>query len=562
MKKIFLLLIMLSLSAKSQVTTIANGNWNNAAIWSNAAVPGNNTDVIINHIVTITATSNARNITINNKLINNANILRVRGNLTNNGSYIDNSGTIRFRSSNTHNVSGIITTSNLTIDNVSTVGLGSKLVVKNLAKVNGTLNSNGFLVLYNDLISTGKLGAMTGVINGNFTSQIYINRCNKWSYYSSPFNTTYDALNDSSTGRMIYTGFPGSDYPSFPFINAYKYTTAVGYITPTNASDAINRGVGYTYWNSDTVFASPGPGIPQQWKISTTGSINFTQNFSYALSYSPIDAWNLVGNPYPGTIDWRSTNWIKSNISTTIYMWNTCNQNWSTYNSTNGAGTNGGSRYVSPYQGFWVLTSNNSASLLAPKSVIVDNISPLLKPIADTLPPYSLMISTNRDEMIVSMDSSATDYYDEDYDALLPDTSNYLYSLNTIDKYIVNVVEYKNNDTIDISVKGINTLTFTGISSFTEHNLYLIDTQNLTSTQLTEGYVYPYSVNGINETRFKIVFQQAVLDGIKTQTLSMKDRKLIRSVDILGRDIVNGSDYKGVIINIYDDGSTEKKVVQ
>lgn len=560
MRKLFLLLLtIVTLPTQSQVTTIANGNWNNAAIWSSATVPGNNTDVIINHIVTIISTSTARNITINNQLINNANILRVRGNLTNSGSYVDNFGTIRFRSSNTHNVTGTITTSNLIIDNVSTVGLNSKLVVKNIANVNGTLNSNGFLILYNDLINTGKLGVMNGLINGNFTSQIYVNRCNKWSYYSSPFNTTYDLLNDSSAGRMIYTGFPGSEYPSFPFINAYKYTTAVGYITPTNASDAINRGVGYTYWNSDTVFASPGPGIPQQWKMSTTGSINFSQNFTYALSYSPSDAWNLVGNPYPGTIDWRSTNWTKSNISTTIYLWNTCNQNWSTYNSTNGAGTNGGSRYVSPYQGFWVLTSNNSSSLIAPKSVIVNNGSSLLKPSAATLPPYSLLISTGRDESIISMDSSATDLYDEEYDAMLPDTSNYLYSIKG-DKYIVNVIEYKNIDTVSIAVKNTGTLTFSGINTFSTHTLYLLDTQNLSSTLLTEGQTHAFSVNGVDENRFKIVFGQSLFVGIKTQTIDKRKRNLVKTIDIIGREV--SPDTQGLILNIYDDGSVDKKVNQ
>jgi len=561
MRKFLLLLSIISISISAQVTTIANGNWSNPAIWSSASVPGNNTDVIINHIVIMTSASTARTITINNKLINNANILTVRGGLINNGIYTDNVGTIRFRSSNTHNVTGTIVTSNLIIDNVSTVGLNSNFVVKNLANVNGVLNSNGFLILYDDVINTGILGAMTGVINGNFTSQTYINRCNKWSYYSAPFNTTYSSIRDSSSGNMIYTGFPGSDYPSFSFVNTYRYITATGYVAPNNVTDNLNRGVGYTYWNSDTVFLSPGPSIPQQWKISTVGSINFNQSFVYSLSYSPSDAWNLVGNPYPGTIDWRSNNWTKSNISTTIYLWNTCNQNWSTYNSTNNASTNGASRYISPYQGFFVLASNNAASLSAPKSVIVNNSSNLLRPSVDPLSPNTLMISTGRDEMIVSMDSSATDSYDQDYDALLPDTSNYLYSLNNTDKYIVNVVEYKSNDTVDISVKNIGSLTFTGINTFANHTLYLLDAQDLSSTQLTEGYVKPFVVNGINETRFKIVLTPSLFVGIKTQTIKSDKKILIRRMDILGRDIVD-SDYKCVIINLYDDGSSEKKIIQ
>src|ERR1035437_2356498 len=149
-KTLLLLLSAISILAISQVTTVANGNWNNAAIWSNASVPGNNTNVIINHSVTITAAAVARTITINNTLINNGFILSVRGGLTNNGTYKDNLGTIRFRTSNAHNVSGVIITSSLTIDNVATVTFGSKFVVKKIANINGTLNSNGFLMLYAD----------------------------------------------------------------------------------------------------------------------------------------------------------------------------------------------------------------------------------------------------------------------------------------------------------------------------------------------------------------------------------------------------------------------------
>lgn len=560
MKKILILLATItSLSMMSQVTTIASGNWNNAAIWSGASIPGSNADAIINHTVTITSATTIKSVTINGRLINNGNTISVRGGLFNNGYYVDNLGTIRFRTSNTHSVTGVINTTNLIVDNNSTVDMSSKFIVKNVANIDGTVNSNGFLTLFSDATTLGKLGVTTGIINGNFTSQIYIDRCNKWSFYSSPFNTTYNAINDSSVGRMIYTGFPGSEYPTFPFINAYKYTTNVGYITPTSISDNINRGVGYTYWNSDTVFASPGPGIPQKWKISTTGSINFNQNFTYTLAYAPSDAWNLVGNPYPGTIDWKDNSWTKSNISSTIYMWNTCNQNWSTYNSTNNASTNGATRYVSSHQGFWVLTSNNSAALSAPKSVLVDNSSTLLKT-TNILPPNSLMISTNRDEMIISMDSLATDYYDQDYDALLPDTSNYLYSLNNIDKYIVNVVEYKTIDTIDISVKNIDTVTFTGIINFPNHDIYLIDIQNNTTTQIYEGFNQSFSVNGINETRFKVVFKPALLSGIKEQSIFKGKRKLVKTIDILGREV--NQDYDGLIINVYDDGSAEKKIIQ
>lgn len=180
MKKVITtLLIIITSIMFSQTTSISDGNWNTPSIWSTNTIPGNNTDVIVNHNVTITTTGNkCKNLTINDTLVN-TNFLEVRGNLTNNGTYINQNSTLTFKTNNPHVVSGKIITTNLIIPNNVTVNLTSKLYVIGLLSVDGVLNSNGFLILHADSSDNGRLGKSSGVVTGNFTSQIYVDRCNR-----------------------------------------------------------------------------------------------------------------------------------------------------------------------------------------------------------------------------------------------------------------------------------------------------------------------------------------------------------------------------------------------
>lgn len=555
MKKVITTFLMIITSILfSQTTSISDGNWNTPSIWSTNIIPGNNTNVIINHNVMVTTIgSKCKNLTINDTLVN-TNFLEVRGNLTNNGTYINQNSTLTFKTNNPHVVSGTILTTNLIIPNNVTVNLTSRLYVIGLLNVDGVLNSNGFLSLYADSLDNGRLGKSSGVVTGNFTSQIYVSRCNKWSVYGVPFTSSYNIINDSTSGRMIYTGFPASDYPTFSFTNVYQYTEGIGYVSPTNVSNNVNRGKGYYYWNSDTVFNTLNPvSIPQKWKISTTGNMNLLSGFTYNVTYSPSDGWNLLANPYPGTIDWKDNSWIRSNVSNVVYTYNTCNQNNAAW--SNGISVNGGSRYISQYQGFWVQSIGSSPFLSSPSSVIVDNSSAMLKSAA--LPPNTLMISSysGRDETAIGFDTLATNTID-DIDALWNDPSNRLYSIKN-GKYLINFTPIPLNDTIGLGVYGTDTLTFSGIETFTYHSVFLLDTLLNTTFTLYSGYKHPYSVTGFNDNRYKIIFQPIVTSLPELSSTIQSNRKLVKTINLLGQEI-DPNNYTGVVIFIYSDGSSKK----
>ena len=99
---------------------------------------------------------------------------------------------------------------------------------------------------------------------------------------------------------------------------------------------------------------------------------------SYGLTYSSasvsLKGFNLVGNPYPSSVDWyAASGWTRSNLVSSgggydMWIWNPAANNYGVYNSADadGVGTNPVTRYIAPMQGYFVqaasagnLTMNN-----------------------------------------------------------------------------------------------------------------------------------------------------------------------------------------------------------
>lgn len=66
--------------------------------------------------------------------------------------------------------------------------------------------------------------------------------------------------------------------------------------------------------------------------------------------------FNLVGNPYPSYIDWELEGWTRDNLQLqTVWIYDDDVNNYMTY-TLSGIGTNGGSQYIAPCQGFFIKT--------------------------------------------------------------------------------------------------------------------------------------------------------------------------------------------------------------
>jgi hypothetical protein len=99
------------------------------------------------------------------------------------------------------------------------------------------------------------------------------------------------------------------------------------------------------------------------------GNLN-SGSISYGLKnqsvLSSLKGFNLVGNPYPSSIDWHVTSgWNRTNLVPSgggydMWIWNPAFNNYGVYNSADnsGNGTNGITRFIAPMQGYFVRAIN------------------------------------------------------------------------------------------------------------------------------------------------------------------------------------------------------------
>lgn len=255
-----------------------------------------------------------------------------------------------------------------------------------------------------------------------------------------------------------------------------------GYIVPSSANQTIPRGEGFWYWNSDTVYNSVNPNpIPQQWKVSTSGSIDFEVPFNFIVSYTnngtpTSDGWNLLSNPYPGTINWDAGGWNSSNITGEIHYFNTCNQASSSY--VGGVGVNGGTALVSPYQGFYVKANAAGPSLSCDASVIVSNYVQLR-----SQPSNVLKIAFKHDEIALCLEGNAEDGFNNYLDAAKFFNNSTLYSTTgpeNTEPYAINALADEDTVVVPIFVfGGEDSLHFSNLNSFSEYSIFIYNLEEI-----------------------------------------------------------------------------------
>jgi len=379
-----------------------------------------------------------------------------------------------------------------------------------------TLNSPGTMVLVNNANYNGRIGTVAngGKIIGNYIFQKWVTRCDGYSTYGSPFTvptTSFDWYHCFQCMGPTWSNIYSYDETATGLLN-------IGYYD--NIGSNFVRGRGFFYWFSNY---SGGQNFARQ--ITIKGSTDFATTFDFNVtntssSGGPInDGYNFISNPYPGTIDWLTGSWMKQKVNDAIYVWNSCTGSYATYVSR--VGVNGGSRYISSMQGFWIQTNNNNPRLNVKSDAIVTASSNLLRTdsISDAV-FLVLRLKLNNDEIAIRLDSNSTSDLDSLTDAkkFFSDSSKICSSIHlaTID-YAINAIKDSSN-VIPIKVKGGGLLTFNGVTSFfNQYVLYLKDLETNAFQPITEGMQYIFSDTSkitFNQ-RFEVHFVKVNTVGIK-----------------------------------------------
>ena len=383
---------------------------------------------------------------------------------------------------------------------------------------NHTLNlGNGNMVLVNNVNYDGRLGTIgkNSNISGNFIFQKWITRCDGFSTYGSPFNSLASDFN----WYYCYQCMPN-------WSNLYYYDeTLQGSLNNgfyDNIGGNIERGKGFFYWYSNY---QGGSNFSRQ--ISLKGSINFSSDFDFNITRTALgngssdDGYNLIANPFPGTIDWLSNEWNKKKIMDAIYVWNSCANTYASY--VDGVGVNGGSRYIPSMQGFWVRAVQNNPQLKISSAAMVNNSQTALKnsSTSDTV-PHVLRLSLLGDEIAIRLDPNSTSGLDSLTDAskFFSEGSHICSSVKsgTLD-YSINSVK-DSNIVISIKTRGGGTIDLKGVSNFLPgYSIYFIDLSKNTSHPVTRDFQYTFTDTSIVtfQQKFELHFQKENTTGIRNE---------------------------------------------
>lgn len=423
-----------------------------------------------------------------------------------------------------------------------------------------TLTTGGFLTLKSNINGTSCVAPSYGTISGNLTVERYIPaNGRKFRYLASPVvsGSTYQWRDNagSTSGRGIQiTGAGSVDVSTNNDPSAYTYAE-----TNTTDGNDINA---YSKWPSidGNTLLTNGKGYRVFVRGDRSTTDNTTNNAttiwvngSYpanpvtlptTYTASAAQGWNLVGNPYPCTIDWDLVNTQSSinysNINNAIYVWHPLNTTYASggyasYVAGIGSGTsNIGTRYISSSQAFFVKANGSSPILnIGENHKVIDQQGSRIFKTTDE--PSHLRVklfneNVQFDDAVIHFTEGATKNFDGKFDAY--DMTAGIGFLTADLKDTLSISGFpilQDNDIAKINLykqaTGKYKFLFTDLNTL-DYNFepYLIDKFLNTNTLIKDNDVYNFEINENNiftfgNKRFEIVFAK-----IKTSANNILNR--------------------------------------
>ena len=262
---------------------------------------------------------------------------------------------------------GGITLGNVTVNKSggTDVDLTSQLIITGSLEVssaNSDFGSNGNLVIRSTSDGTSGNGRIGQLLNGaSVSGDVTVERFMAsegriYRYISTP--VAGFAVSQLQLDLPITGSFTGTSSCSGCTTNqsmfSYDGSTQAYVDFPSTANtEILQPGVGYSTFVRQDILGGP---VTIDW----SGPIN-QGTVPLPVSHNGTStSYNLVGNPYPSTIDWDNAGWTKSGISNAIQVRDNTTGVFRTWNGSTGDLTGG---RIATGQGFWVRTTAGSPSL-------------------------------------------------------------------------------------------------------------------------------------------------------------------------------------------------------
>ena len=301
------------------------------------------------------------------------------------------------------------------------------------------------------------VGSTAGQTTGaNSATNSFITGCTGGS--TSAGNPSVYVFEESKTPSN--SAFTSGNFLGITNITSSTSTGAITCSDGSNYSLPVGTGVLFFFRGAATAWATRTANpfmAPENVTLTDSGTVN-TFNVTVKDWYSPsssylgftgtgtgtnhaVRGYNMVGNPYPCTIDWctaySGTGITRTNINPTIYEFDPVTKQYDTFLATSASGgyaTGNGSRYVMSGQGFFVQANTTNPQLIftenakAPTQQTTGSNLEMARRIAALAPtpqtPGSQVMrlklsvdSVNYDDIALVFNSSASASYDPTEDA-------------------------------------------------------------------------------------------------------------------------------------------------
>jgi len=286
--------------------------------------------------------------------------------------------------------------------------LGASTIITDCTSSYGTTGGNPSLYLYQEHYTPS---------NATFTSGNFIGVTNISNTAASGTITTTDATNGSAKvyagdGFMLY--FRGD---KVTHLTGSPNKTTYPYVAPESVTFSTTGNL-----NQGTYSV-----------VSWTGTASLLYTTTNAGN-STVRGFNLVGNPYPSSIDWSTFSNSSSSaaiygfhVNPTVYMLNPATSNYDTYNASTHLATGIASKTIPSGQGFFVDANNSSPTLTFNESaktntLVTGSNLEMGTPASQTAYNSYLRLklvtdSINYDDVVVGFNASSITMYDPNVDS-------------------------------------------------------------------------------------------------------------------------------------------------
>jgi hypothetical protein len=545
----------------ASATLTAPATFNIAKNFTNngAFVSGTSTEVFTGTTVLSGSQINSTvfgGITINNGAqLTAPTTLTLTKNFLNNGIFVVGVGTVVFAGTTIQTIisASPITFNNITITNSTAVvrvesnqNLKGVLTLASNAQFDADGASNNKVL---KILSTSDAAASDGSVAtlptgakvlGDVTVQRYFGiKDDKDRFISSPVkNAAVSELQNS--GVLITGSFTGTSYPCTGCDNngsnlKYYDESEAGVLTKgyigfpgTTNTDTLKRGYGYALymWNgvAPTQFELRGP--------INTGTIPFTTVSFHNTGNPNADGWNLIGNPYPSSVQWNSTGWTRSGISAVVWVWDVTAELWRSCNFNTPNGGNLPNCKIATGEAFWVQATSATPSLSIKETAKVSPGAAFYRERGPSIEGITVSLGHEgyTDNAYIYMNPDGTNDVDRGLDAYKLETGIERMSVSLLAgasnkkllEFVTNDAGFDREIPIGIAGKdGSYELSFQALgSNFKTDGLYLVDKYQNTVTKLSDTYSFELNNNVISrENRFFISRKAEQNIQISTETL-------------------------------------------